>query len=202
MIKFKKDWPLKSVSKERACPKLKGERIHLCSLQKEDYAQWAEIRRRNQDFLKPFEPKWSSDALSDVFFKRRLHKQKQEKEAGRGAFFLIHHNQDRKIIGGINLNNIQYGAARCASLGYWLEKGSLKQGYMHEAASLVIDYAFNVLNLHRLHAACLPNNQDSVNLLLKLGFQEEGFAEKYLQINGVFEDHRLFGLIKKDSDDL
>ncbi len=200
MIKFKKDWPLKSIPKENLYPKIKGKRIYLCPPQKEDYEQWVEVRRRNQDFLKPFEPKWPNDALSEEFFKRRLKKQSQEMEAGRGVFFLIRHNQNENIVGGINLNNIQYGAARSASLGYWLDKNEMKKGYMYEAANFVIRYAFSVLNLHRLNAACLPDNRDSINLLLKLNFEEEGFAKKYLQINGDFEDHRLFGLSNKAED--
>ena len=64
---------------------------------------------------------------------------------------------------------------------------------MFEVAKLAMDYAFEKLNLRRLNAACLPDNHRSAKLLLKLGFEEEGFAKKYLQINGQWQDHRLFG---------
>lgn len=194
MMKFKINWPLKKKS-IISYPQLKGQRIYLSVPKIENYKDWEEVRRRNQDFLKPYEPKWANNPLSKEFFKQRLKRQKKAMNAGRGVFFLIHHYESRKIIGGININDIQYGAARYASLGYWLDEPYLRQGYMSEAAHLVIDYAFDTLKFNRLNAACLSGNVASIKLLLKLGFKEEGFARKYLQINGKWRDHRLFGLI-------
>jgi len=62
----------------------------------------------------------------------------------------------------------------------------------------LIPFAFGPLGLHRLEAACLPNNDASANLLLKAGFSEEGYAKAYLKINGDWRDHRLFGLVTRD----
>ena len=199
MIKFKKDWRRKNSSTGELHPCLKGSRVYLRAPKWEDYNQWKSVRSFNQDFLRSYEPKWSEDALSEVFFKRRLKKQNKEVCSGRGSFFLIFHQKNNKIIGGINLNNIQYGAAHFASVGYWLDERHLKQGYMYESAELIIDYAFNSLKLSRLNAACLPKNNPSINLLLKLGFEKEGFAKKYLQINGNLEDHLLFGLVNPNT---
>ena len=56
------------------------------------------------------------------------------------------------------------------------------------------------LDLHRVHAAFLPGNTASRRVLEKNGFAEEGFAEKYLQINGRWEDHVLFGLTRERYD--
>ena len=55
------------------------------------------------------------------------------------------------------------------------------------------------LELHRLEAACLPTNAASQGVLRKLGFKEEGYARKYLRINGEWCDHLLFGLIGADA---
>ena len=200
MMKFKKNWQLKkeSVSSNSrtysdAPLVLEGQRVILRPSQLSDYPRWKEVRARNQKFLKPYEPQWAENALSEDFFKRRLELQIQEMSAGRGAFFLIHHRQSHDIIGGINLNNIQYGAACSASLGYWLDEEAQGNGYMHEATGLVMDYAFHILRLNRLNAACLPDNDRSIKMLLRHGFEEEGYAKNYLQINGIFQDHRLFG---------
>jgi ribosomal-protein-alanine N-acetyltransferase len=160
-----------------------------------DYQSWCDVRARNKEFLTPYEPQWADDALSKNFYKRRLIRQNQEMLAGRGLFFLIFCKKTKTAIGGFNLNNIQYGAARSASLGYWLDEAMQGQGYIFEAAQLAVNYAFDTLKLHRLNAACLPHNHRSANLLLKLGFEEEGFAKRYLQINGDWQDHRLFGCI-------
>lgn len=191
MIKFKKDLA------RNLAPKLYGERVVLSFPKWEDYEEWAFIRKNNKSFLEPFEPKWPQDALSQNFFKRRLERQKKDMEEGRGLFFLIRLND--KIIGGINLNSMQYGAAMQASLGYWLDKDHLKQGYMSESLQLIIDYCFFQLKMNRLNAACLPDNHSSIKLLLKNGFEEEGYAKKYLQIDEVWEDHRLFGLVNQNN---
>jgi ribosomal-protein-alanine N-acetyltransferase len=55
-------------------------------------------------------------------------------------------------------------------------------------------FAFRTLALHRLEAACIPQNQASRTLLAKAGFAEEGYAKAYLKINGEWRDHVLFGL--------
>ena len=91
------------------------------------------------------------------------------------------------------------GALRHGNLGYWLDEDLQNKGYMFEAANLVLNYAFDDLNLKRINAACLPHNVRSIKLLKKLGFEEEGYARKYFQINGVWQDHRLFGLCSDKS---
>ena len=64
---------------------------------------------------------------------------------------------------------------------------------MTEAARLVCSFAFETLRLHRVEASCLPHNEPSKALLRRLGFTEEGFAKSYLQIDGRWQDHLLWG---------
>ena len=52
--------------------------------------------------------------------------------------------------------------------------------------------------LHRIEAACLPHNTDSMRLLEGVGFTREGYARAYLKINGVWQDHVLYGLLEND----
>jgi ribosomal-protein-alanine N-acetyltransferase len=69
---------------------------------------------------------------------------------------------------------------------------------MLAAVRTVTRFAFEQLALHRVEAACLPTNQASASLLLKAGFEEEGYAKAYLKIDGDWRDHRLFGLLSPD----
>ena len=62
----------------------------------------------------------------------------------------------------------------------------------------VCRFAFQQLGLHRVEAACLPQNAPSAALLLKAGFEEEGYAKAYLKIDGDWRDHRLFGLLSPE----
>ena len=194
MLKFKTDWPRKSLYHNVLSPVLTGDRVVLKPPALADYNAWSDIRAQNKYFLTPYEPQWSDDALTREFFIRRLKRQDQERDAGRGAYFLLHDKTTHQIIGGLNLNNIQMGAARHATLGYWLGEEYQGQGYMSETINLMIDFAFNTLKLKRLNAACLTDNTRSIHMLMRLGFEEEGLAKAYLQINGRWQDHRLFGL--------
>jgi ribosomal-protein-alanine N-acetyltransferase len=69
---------------------------------------------------------------------------------------------------------------------------------MTKAMRLLIPFVFQSLGLHRLEAACIPENEPSRRLLQKLGFREEGRARLYLQINGEWRDHILFALLEDD----
>src|SRR6266478_194701 len=72
------------------------------------------------------------------------------------------------------------------------------QGAMSEAMGALLPYAFDRLGLHRVEAACLPHNTASRALLAKLGFREEGFAVRYLKINGSWQDHVLHSLLAEE----
>ena len=69
---------------------------------------------------------------------------------------------------------------------------------MYAALTTMLPFVFQVLALHRLEAACIPENEASRALLLKVGFREEGRARRYLQINGEWRDHVLFALLEDD----
>ena len=69
---------------------------------------------------------------------------------------------------------------------------------MAAAVRAVIGFAFDTLHLNRIEAACLPHNQASIRLLEKVGFRREGYARKYLCIDGRWQDHLLYGLVRDD----
>ncbi len=163
-----------------------------------DWQAWAQVREANQDHIQPFDPRWPAKAFTYGLFERRTHRQAREWDLGLANAFLIFKNEDNSLIGGMNINNICRGAAQYASLGYWLDQGHEGQGYMTEALRMTLQYCFEGLNLHRVNASCLAHNTRSKKTLLKAGFKEEGLAEKYLQIDGRWQDHELFGLPIED----
>ena len=69
---------------------------------------------------------------------------------------------------------------------------------MTAAVRAVIAFAFDTLHLNRIEAACLPHNAASIRLLEKVGFRREGYARKYLCIDGRWQDHVLYGLVRDD----
>jgi ribosomal-protein-alanine N-acetyltransferase len=106
--------------------------------------------------------------------------------------------EDDALLGGVTLSNVRRGVAQCASLGYWVGECFARQGFMTDGLTAVLDFAFDRLALHRIEAACLPDNEASQALLRKIGFTEEGYSRQYLRINGRWQDHRLFAVLQDD----
>ena len=53
----------------------------------------------------------------------------------------------------------------------------------------MIRFAFEELRLHRVQVSIIPRNHNSRRVVEKLGIRNEGVAVRYLEINGVWEDH-------------
>jgi ribosomal-protein-alanine N-acetyltransferase len=113
-----------------------------------------------------------------------------------GYAFLIIRSSDNALVGGLTLANIRRGVAQAGSIGYWMGRPFVRQGYMTAAVRAIIPFAFTSLRLHRLEAACIPTNAGSIRLLEKTGFVREGYAREYLCINGIWQDHLLYGRLK------
>ncbi len=173
---------------------IETQRLILRPPQYSDWSDWVEVRFRNFKFLQPFEPEWPKKCLNNGFFKRRLAHQQKCWQSDTGQYFILIRKEDNALIGGVNFNNITRGAAHCASFGYWLDERHQGCGYMREALTRMIKYGFEEMNLHRIDASTLLHNTRSKNLLLRSGFQQQGVGEKYLKINGEWQDHYLFGL--------
>jgi ribosomal-protein-alanine N-acetyltransferase len=178
--------------------RLEHGRVTLRPPSQRDWRVWAELRTESREFLTPWEPTWSYDALTRGAFRRRLRAYRNESREGTSYSFLVFRNDDDALLGGVTLSNLRRGVAQSASLGYWIGARHSRQGYMTEALTAVLKFAFSELGLHRVEAACLPNNAASKGLLLKCGFREEGYAREYLRIDGRWQDHLLFAVLRED----
>jgi len=180
-------------------PVLMGSRVSLRAPRSSDYTAWRDLRRLSRDFLKPFEPRWSESDLAPRVFSARLRRSREEVRAGTDySFFLFTRvNGAEQLVGGITLSNVRRRAAQFVNLGYWMGQPYAGQGLMTEAVGLAVPFCFDTLGLHRIHAAFLPDNMASRRVLEKNGFREEGFADSYLQIDGRWADHVLFGLTRE-----
>ena len=107
--------------------------------------------------------------------------------------------RDATLIGGLSISNVRRGVAQAASIGYWIGAPHVGRGYMTDAVRAMLPFAFVTLGLHRLEAACLPQNLPPRACCEKAGFQREGTARRYLKINGVWQDHDLFALLQDDA---
>jgi [ribosomal protein S5]-alanine N-acetyltransferase len=178
--------------------RLAGRAVWLRPPERGDWHEWASLRAASREFLTPWEPSWPLDALSRGAFRRRVGRYAVDWRTDQGYSFFIFRQDGARLVGGIGLSNIRRGVAETGSLGYWVGQAHARKGYMSEALALVLDFAFDRLRLHRVEAACLPTNGPSRGLLAKTGFREEGYARKYLCIDGKWQDHVLFGMLREE----
>lgn len=178
---------------------LRGRGIMLRLPQMRDYQSWYDLRRASQDFLRPFEPRWTELDLTRRVYALRVRRAAEEAAEGSDyTFFVFLEENDRQtLVGGITLSNIRRRAAQFVNLGYWMGQSYAGKGLMTEAVHVTLPFVFENLALHRINAAFLPGNMPSRRVLEKNGFAEEGYAKHYLQINGRWEDHVLMGLTRE-----
>ena len=179
--------------------RLLGSKVFLRPSDRTDEKQWIIIREESREFLEYWEPTWPADATTSAAFRRRLKKFSADWRDGLTYAFLIFRREDEVLVGGITLSNVRRGVSLSASMGYWMGKMHARKGYMAEAIQLSLGFSFDTLGLHRIEAACLPSNTPSRNLLLKSGFVQEGFARSYLRINGTWQDHVCYAILRTDS---
>ncbi len=175
--------------------RVEGEGVFLRPPRAADFSEWRELRTLSRAFLQPWEPTWPSDDLSRAAFRRRLLAYARDREVGAAYPFFVFRSHDEALTGGITLSNIRRGVAQMGSMGYWCGRPFTRQGLTLAAVGALREFAFRTLGLHRLEAACVPDNSASRRLLAKAGFVEEGYAKAYLKINGVWRDHVLFGQV-------
>lgn len=173
-------------------------RVALMSARKSDYEEWAALRTVSRSFLEPWEPSWPSDALSRKDWNRRLTAWSRAWKTGTGYVFLIRRLSDNALVGGASLTQVRQWPANSASLGYWMGAPHAGQGYMTEAVCGLCQWAFPALNLARIEAGIVPENDRSRRVLEGTGFAEEGRASAYLEIAGTRRDHILFALVRAD----
>lgn len=179
---------------------LEGDGVRLRPPRMLDFREWAALRHASRDFLQPWEPEWPADDLTRAAFRRRLALYTRDRDLDLGHAFFLFRKQDGALVGGVNLRNVMRGVAQSGEIGYWVGQPYARSGYVSAGVRAVSKFAFSTLGLHRVAAACCTDNEASRQLLLKVGFEEEGIARGYLKINGNWRDHRLFGLIADEPD--
>jgi ribosomal-protein-alanine N-acetyltransferase len=177
-----------------------GRRLLLRPLVANDFPAWREVRRRNVDWLTKWEAArvpGAPDVVEDRgAFEARCSARQRERMLGTGFGFGLFVGGE--FAGEINLNSIQRGPFQNAYVGYWIDEKQAGNGYMSEAVVLVCRFAFEELNLHRVQIAIIPRNHNSRRVMEKVGFRSEGVALRYLEINGVWEDHVRYAITAEE----
>jgi ribosomal-protein-alanine N-acetyltransferase len=178
---------------------LSGSRVVLRTLTEADFDAWSEVRLRCQSWLLKWEPRPASAGYPTedrANFQARCAVRERERQLQTGFSFGIF------VAGGLRgeltLSSIQRGPFQSASIGYWIDEAMAGRGYVPEAVIVATQYAFEELGLHRIEISIIPRNTPSLRVMEKLAYRREGLAERYLEIDGVWEDHVKFAITAED----
>ena len=177
-----------------------GRRILLRPIAAADFPAWREVRRRNVDWLTKWEAQrvhGQPDVVEDRdAFAVRCSARQRERQLGTGYGYGIFVDGD--LAGEINLTAVQRGPFQSAYVGYWIDEKHAGNGYMPEALVVLTQFAFDELHLHRIQISIIPRNSASRRVVEKLGIRDEGIAARYLEINGVWEDHVRYAITSEE----
>lgn len=174
------------------------ERLYLKVLDGSYANQVLDYVNRNKEYFKEFEPERESEFYSMAYQENLLNTDLNYiNNKNMLRLWISLKEKPQKLIGQITFYNIVPFAFFACHAGYKSDKDEACKGYITEAMYKGIDIMFNEYRMHRIEAYVMPNNQASIKVLEKLGFEKEGIARKFLETNGVWEDHIHFSLINE-----
>lgn len=148
----------------------------------------------SREFLAPWEPARDESYFTVEGQRATIEAALAKHEAG----VMLPHailNDEGRVAGRININDIVHGAFENGNLGYWVSAAEGGRGLATAAVRELIDVAFGQLGLHRIQAGTLLHNVRSQRVLERNGFIRFGMAPAYLRIGGQWQDHCLYQLI-------
>jgi len=178
---------------------LHARRLVLRTLTEHDYEGWLEVRRRCGEWLTRWEPRSANGphlAEDRRSFMARCAVRERERQLGVAYGFGLF--DGGRFAGEITISGVQRGQMQSAYVGYWIDQELAGQGYIPEAVVAVLQYAFDYLNLHRIEINIVPRNASSRRVVEKLGIRCEGVAERYLEIDGVWEGHARYAITREE----
>lgn len=128
---------------------------------------------------------------------RYIHRQIAEFETEHAFTFAIYLQSDRVFSGIIEIRDIDRAHAQ-AELSFWLATELWGKGYMSEALQPIIRFGFETLDLNRLYAYHMVRNPGSGKVLAKNGFIQEGVLRQRVYKWGVFEDVKIWAMLRQD----
>lgn len=186
----------------RGAPAASDGIIRLDPLGDADAGDFLELYKENRPFLEPWIPKVEDEFFTLAGQTSNLLRMMVLREADQAYGYGIRLVKSNQLVGRITLSNVVRGAWDNATLGYWVSQAYNGRGAATAAVRLVVDQAFDALDLHRIQAAIMPHNAGSLRVIEKAGFLYEGYAPFYLRIAGKWQDHKIYSITREMRSDL
>lgn len=174
--------------------------VGLRPLRQSDGRRWREVRRRNVDWLRPWEATLPPEAATDgdivPTFGMMVRRLRREAREGRTLPFALTYRGD--LVGQVTVGGIAWGSLRAGYIGYWIDSAVAGRGIMPTAVAMALDHCFDSLHLHRIEINIRPENAASLRVVEKLGLRREGDRAAYLHIDGDWRDHVTYVVMAGD----
>ncbi|SOB99980.1 ribosomal-protein-alanine N-acetyltransferase [Ureibacillus xyleni] len=178
--------------------RLEGERLLLRTFMESDARSLAELMRNNRKFWAIHEPMHEDDFYTEEAQFKKILEGIHLLRANREYSFGIYPKGSNHLIGHISLYAIKRLPYNSAFIGYSVDERYTRKGIATEAVNEVVKFGFNVVKLHRIEAYVSPKNYGSIKVLENADFVREGLLRELLYINGSWEDHFLYSLLRED----
>lgn len=119
-------------------------------------------------------------------------------DSGRALRFIVRDGSTQQLLGLVGFDNCVHLHRSC-ELGYWLHRDACGNGYMTEAASACLDFAFVRAGVHRVRCAAATTNHRSLAVIGRLGFHFEGIARQAEFVDSRWLDHAVFSRLASDA---
>jgi len=170
---------------------IKGEKVYLTAINEDSLEQLREWR--NSPKLKQYFREYRE--ISDVSQKRWY--ENYVLNDCQQIHFEIHVNRTKKMVGYCCLTGINWINKTAEFSIYLGDSTSYGHGYGIDALNLLLNHAFNDVNLNKIWGEVFVNNP-AINLFKKIGFLEEGLLKQHHYKNGEFRDSHIIGLLACD----
>jgi len=114
-----------------------------------------------------------------------------------GDYLQLAVDLDGRVIGDIFFA-IKRARDELGEIGWTINPAFQRQGYATEAATAVLDLAFNTIELHRVQAELDPRNDTSVALCNKLGMRHEAHFVEDLMFKGEWGDTGAYAILSRE----
>jgi [ribosomal protein S5]-alanine N-acetyltransferase len=165
-----------------------------------DAGEWSAARNRNQEWLQPWEPTSASSwraRSSKASWGNLVATLRAHARAGTAIPLVIVYGG--RLVGQVNASNIFRGVLRSASVGYWIDSAVAGRGIMPTSVALMIDHLLGPVGLHRVEINIRPENTNSLRVVEKLGLRQEGYHQRFLDIDGGWRDHLTYAITVEEA---
>ena len=158
-----------------------------------------EYFKSNRTYFEKYEPAHPDIYYTPESMRDTLDREIKQIERGLCFYYYVSTKSDpSKIIGSIAFVRIKKEPYASTEFGYDFDESVQGLGYATESCKAAIENVLKYHHIHRFESWVLPDNEKSIRLLKRLGFEYEGPLKGYMLLEGVFRDHERYTLINEN----